>query len=547
MSQEQRTPEKLVIIGSGVAGLCAALQAAQLGIRPVLLTKGKLGDSNSEHAQGGLSAVTEASVAHGDSVSKHVADTLKAGAGHCGLEPVEHLCSSGDKLVQALETYAVEFDRNSDGSYQLGLEAAHSAHRILHINGDATGASLVKTLVRAVRQLEAENKLSIIEDALATDLLLQDGRVSGVHYLRHDAEQPLEAESVLLATGGIGQLYSATTNPHGATADGLGLAARAGAVIADAEFIQFHPTLVDPAKYPKAGMVSEAVRGEGAILVNEAGHRFMPELHPDAELAPRDVVARGIHGQIQSGHQVFLDARAVEAARGAGFLATRFPSITAKLASCTEDGSGLDMAHDLIPVVAAQHYFMGGIYTDTSGRTSVPGLYAAGECANTTVHGANRLASNSLLEAMVFARDAIVAVSSDPADARCTTEELAIRQISEPIPEAPLDLEQLQAAASNSLGVYRTGRQLEDMAHLLATSAPVAATAREQAELRNLWIAARIIAAGAMARTGSLGAHQRLDSTASTSNGPGQSVRYGWTLHPSELNNKNFLSKELNA
>ncbi|MCZ4150013.1 hypothetical protein BZG21_37075, partial [Escherichia coli] len=160
-------PEKLVIIGSGVAGLCAALQAVQLGIRPVLLTKGKLGDSNSEHAQGGLSAVTEASVAHGDSVSKHVADTLKAGAGHCGLEPVEHLCSSGDKLVQALETYAVDFDRNADGSYQLGLEAAHSAHRILHINGDATGASLVRTLARAVRQLDAANKLRIVEHALA--------------------------------------------------------------------------------------------------------------------------------------------------------------------------------------------------------------------------------------------------------------------------------------------------------------------------------------------------------------------------------------------
>ena len=547
MSQVQQEPKKLVIVGSGVAGLCAALHAVELGIQPVLLTKGKLGDSNSELAQGGLSAVTGASMAQGDSVSKHVADTLKAGAGHCGVEPVEHLCSSGEELVQALESYAVDFDRNADGSYQLGLEAAHSAHRILHINGDATGASLVQTLVRAVRQLETANKLSIFEDAVATELQLHDGKVSGVHYLRNEAEQLLLAEAILLATGGLGQLYSATTNPQGATADGLGLAARAGAVIADAEFIQFHPTLVDPARYPEAGMVSEAVRGEGAILVNDAGQRFMPGIHPDAELAPRDVVARGIHEQIQAGHQVYLDARAVEETRGTGFLAGRFPSITARLASCTAGGSGLDMAHDLIPVVVAQHYFMGGIHTDISGRTSVPGLYAAGECANTTVHGANRLASNSLLEAMIFAREAILALISDPPDARCNTDALTIQQLSEPAPEAPLDLEQLQTAASSKLGVYRTGEELEEMAQILATSAPVAATAREQAELRNLWIAARIIAAGSMARTKSLGAHHRLDSTEFTSSLSDEGVRYGWTLHPSELNNENLLSKEMNA
>ncbi|MFK0085204.1 L-aspartate oxidase [Glutamicibacter sp. NPDC090743] len=547
MSQGQQEPKKLVIVGSGVAGLCAALQAVELGIQPVLLTKGKLGDSNSELAQGGLSAVTGASMAQGDSVSKHVADTLKAGAGHCGVGPVEHLCTSGDELVQALESYAVAFDRDADGAYQLGLEAAHSAHRILHINGDATGASLVQTLVGAVRQQETAKKLSIIEDALATELQLQDGRVSGVHYLRHDEMQLLSSSAVLLATGGLGQLYSATTNPRGATADGLGLAARAGAVIADAEFVQFHPTLVDPARYPEAGMVSEAVRGEGAILVNDAGQRFMPGIHPDAELAPRDVVARGIHEQIQAGHHVYLDARAVEETRGAGFLARRFPSITAKLANCTAGGSGLDMAHDLIPVVAAQHYFMGGIYTDTSGRTSVPGLYAAGECANTTVHGANRLASNSLLEAMVFARNAVAAMAGEASDTGCDISGLVVQEISAPSPEAPLDLEQLQTAASSKLGVYRTGVQLEEMVQLLATSAPVAATAREQSELRNLWTTARIIAAGSMARTKSLGAHHRLDSTEFTSSQPDEGVRYGWTLHPSELDNENLLSKELNA
>ncbi|MGP5679117.1 L-aspartate oxidase [Glutamicibacter arilaitensis] len=547
MNREENSSPQLVIVGSGVAGLCAALQGVELGLNPIVLSKDKLGDSNSKLAQGGLSAVTAASISHGDSVAKHVADTLSAGAGHCGVGPVQYMCSASDELVQALESYAVNFDRDEAGTYQLGLEAAHSAHRILHIEGDATGALMVHALVRAVRALEAEHKLRIVEDAVVTDLELQDGKVTGVKYLHHDGEQSLPAHAVLLATGGLGQLYAASTNPQGATADGIGLAARAGAVIADAEFIQFHPTLVDPAQYPTAGMVSEAVRGEGAILVNETGQRFMAEIHPDAELAPRDVVARGIHGQIQAGHRVYLDARAVEESRGSGFLAKRFPSITARLAACAQDGTGLDMAYDLIPVVAAQHYFMGGIYTDTAGRTSVPGLYAAGECANTTVHGANRLASNSLLEAMVFARGAVTAMRGDSPAAGCEVDPLSIQQIDTPNPAAPLGLEQLQTAASAKLGVHRTANDLEEMAQLLAKGAPVAATAREQAELRNLWITARIITAGAIARTESLGAHHRVDAPKNLSGNAGAGIRYGWTLHPSELNNENLLSKEMNA
>lgn len=533
----------LAIIGSGVAGLMAAVQAAAAGAHPVLLTKDRLGDSNSELAQGGLSAVTAQSIAAGDSVAAHVADTLAAGAGHCGPDPVQFMCASAQELVDLLLENAAEFDRSASGEFQLGLEAAHSAHRILHIKGDATGAGLIDALRHAVRRLEDRGQATVLEQAMATQLLRgeiggEQGRVHGVEYLRGGSISQLQADAVLLAAGGIGMLYSATTNPAGATADGLALAARAGAVIADAEFVQFHPTLVDPQLHPEAGMVSEAVRGEGAVLVTDAGERFMPAIHPDAELAPRDVVARGIHSQLLAGRRVYLDARGIEAQRGAGFLARRFPSITAALAAC-----GLDMAADVIPVVPAQHYFMGGVYTDSRGRTTVPGLYAAGECANTTVHGANRLASNSLLEAMVFARSAVAAMLDDRPGASADAGALVLDDIRSVQQQAPLDLASLRKAASAAIGVYRSAAELEAFAVQLAHSAPVAESRRGQAELENLWIAARIITQAALARTASLGAHHRLDSTGA----PAPGVRRGWLLPASERTAAKILSKELNA
>ncbi|WP_313814712.1 FAD-binding protein [Glutamicibacter sp.] len=526
----------LAIIGSGVAGLMAAVQAAAAGAHPVLLTKDGLGDSNSELAQGGLSAVTSQSIAAGDSVAAHVADTLTAGAGHCGRAPVQFMCAGAQDLVDLLVEHAAGFDLADDGGFQLGLEAAHSAHRILHINGDATGAGLVHALRASVRSLAERGELSIVERALATDLELDEfGRVSAVNYLLAGNAERLGADAVLLATGGIGQIFSATTNPAGATADGLGLAARAGAVIADAEFVQFHPTLVDPVRYPSAGMVSEAVRGEGAVLVTEDGERFMRRVHPDAELAPRDVVARGIHQQLLAGRTVYLDARAVDAERGSGFLARRFPSITAALA-----GSGLDLVADLIPVVPAQHYFMGGIFTDDRGRTSVPGLYAAGECANTTVHGANRLASNSLLEAMVFARSAVDAALSDDVQTRAQIGGLRLAQLPPADAQAPLDLAGLQHSASAAIGVYRTGAALQEFAELLSRSAPMASTRRAQQELGNLWTAARFITQAALHRSASLGAHHRLDSEGI----PAPGVRFGWTLPEREQLQPTILSKE---
>ena len=524
--------KRLIIIGSGVAGLTAALQAAAAGAHPVLLTKDRLGDSNSELAQGGLSAVTAQSIAAGDSVAAHVADTLAAGAGHCGPQAVRYMCASAADLVEQLEAHAVGFDRTEGGGYQLGLEAAHSAHRILHIHGDATGAGLVAALSAAVRRARDARKLTVREHALAASLLLDErGAVAGVQVLQDGRAHRLAADAVLLATGGLGRLYAATTNPAAATADGIGLAARAGAVIADAEFVQFHPTLVDPARYPAAGMVSEAVRGEGAVLVTDAGERFMPAEHPEAELAPRDVVARGIHRQLLAGRTVYLDARGIEAERGAGFLARRFPSITARLAAC-----GLDLAADLVPVVPAQHYAMGGIAADASARTTVPGLYAAGECANTTVHGANRLASNSLLEAMVFARTAVDAMLADDPGACAQLDVNDVAQLPTALSaldaaEAPLDLETLQREASEAIGVYRTGKQLERFAGLLAACAPVSESPREQLELENLWLAARFTTAGALARTGSLGAHHRLDAAPGK---PQPGHRYGWRLSAAE-------------
>lgn len=540
MSRPANTPRTLAIVGSGVAGLCAALEAVRLGLRVSLLTKGSLGDGNSSCAQGGLSAVTTQGEATGDSVASHVTDTLRAGAWHGTQEAVQELCGSANDLVNILEEHSVQFDKDAAGNYQLGLEAAHSAHRILHAGGDATGAGLVAALASAVRAAKDAGQLDLIENAFVVDIEVTEAETRSVNYLQDDAIDQLHVDAVLLATGGLGSLYAASTNPHGATADGIGLAARAGAVISDMEFIQFHPTLVDPQLYPEAGMISEAVRGEGAVLINELGERFMIDIDELAELAPRDVVARAIHAQYQAGHQVFIDARAVETAKGAGFLARRFPSITARLKACS-----LDMALAPIPVVAAQHYAMGGIHTDTQGRTSVPGMYAAGECANTTVHGANRLASNSLLEAMVFARKAVHAAATDEPGSACDLNGLVVGELPETQTQDPMELIQLKKLASEHLGVYRTGVGLQQLMTVLDSSAPVAPEPRAQSELNNLYTCARLIAYAAQQRTQSLGAHHRLD--ANDQEATANNIRYGWVLSGVQSIDHQLKTKEVNA
>ncbi len=408
-------PQRLVVVGSGIAGLYSALLAAEAGAEVVLLTKGALADSNTYYAQGGISAVLD-DPAPGDTVAAHIADTLKAGAGHCNEEAVRVLCTEARLDIAGLGRFGVRFDLDVDGDPALGLEAAHSAPRILHAGGDATGAGVAAALIRTVLDFQAAGKIQVIGHAQVTSLSLggeRGGRVVGANFLHDGRHLGVHGDSVLLATGGAGQLFAQTTNPSVATADGLALAWRVGAAVADLEFFQFHPTcMVLPKEAREAEgnndplLISEAVRGEGAILVDATGHRFMPDYHPDAELAPRDVVSRTIALHLAklgdpNGH-VFLDATVIEEQRGRGFLAKRFPTLSERTRQ-----AGVDWTTELVPVAPAAHYWMGGVVTDLHGRTSVPGLLAAGEVACTGVQGANRLASNSLLEGLVFGRRAV--------------------------------------------------------------------------------------------------------------------------------------------
>ncbi|MET3141973.1 UNVERIFIED_ORG: L-aspartate oxidase [Arthrobacter sp. UYEF2] len=408
-------PRRLIVVGSGIAGLYSALLAADAGVEVVLLTKGALADSNTYYAQGGISAVLD-EPAPGDTVAAHIADTLKAGAGHCDEEAVRVLCTEARLDIAGLERFGVRFDMDDDGDPSLGLEAAHSAPRILHTGGDATGAGVARALIKTVLDAQAAGRIQVIGHAQVTSLSQSEGRVDGVNFLHDGRELAIRGDAVLLATGGAGRLFAQTTNPAVATADGLALAWRAGAAVADLEFFQFHPTcMVLPADALEAAgngaeplLISEAVRGEGAILLDAHGERFMPAYHPDAELAPRDVVSRSIALHLATlgdpnGH-VFLDAMVVEALHGMGYLEKRFPTISTRTRQ-----AGVDWTRELVPVAPAAHYWMGGVVTDLYGRTSVPGLLAAGEVACTGVQGANRLASNSLLEGLVFGRRAVAA------------------------------------------------------------------------------------------------------------------------------------------
>lgn len=405
---------RLIVVGSGIAGLYGALLAADAGADVVLLTKGALADSNTYYAQGGISAVLD-EPAPGDTVAAHIADTLQAGAGHCNPEAVRVLCTEARRDIAGLGRFGVRFDLDDDGDPALGLEAAHSAPRILHAGGDATGAGIANALICAVLAAQASGRIRLLGHARATALLQSGRRVTGVEFLHDGQLKTIQADAVLLATGGAGQLFAQTTNPSVATADGLALAWRAGAAVADLEFFQFHPTcMVRTAEVAEAEanrdplLISEAVRGEGAFLVDAQGRRFMREYHADAELAPRDVVSRSVALHLAAlgdpnGH-VYLDARVIEAAKGPGFLEKRFPTITRRTRE-----AGIDWTREPVPVAPAAHYWMGGVSTDLHGRTTVPGLFAAGEAACTGVQGANRLASNSLLEGLVFGRRAVEA------------------------------------------------------------------------------------------------------------------------------------------
>ncbi len=493
--------KSVIVVGSGIAGLIAALELSR-GFAVTLVTKARLADSNTRWAQGGIAAVMFAD----DSVEEHIADTLRAGAGLCQRGPVEILCAEGPARIRDLMRLGVGFDEH-EGELARGLEAAHSHARVLHAGGDATGLSIELALVKAVRAADVR----VLEHTFAVDLVMREGRVAGMDVLRPDGgRERLMADAVVLASGGAGQLYRHTTNPAVATGDGVAMALRAGAQLADVEFYQFHPTALateaTPKTLPGTFLISEAVRGDGAVLLDAQGRRFMQSLHADAELAPRDVVARGIAMQMaaQGGRPVMLDATRM----GAEFLKTRFPTIDR---ACRE--RGLDWAVDPIPVTPAAHYWMGGVRTDVWGRTSVPGLFAVGEVASTGVHGANRLASNSLLESLVFAWRCAELLLEQGVDAawpevavEATTLELEVARTA-----AKVDRRKLQQLMWSAAGIERTGEGLS--AAQAQLSAWRGAEEGDVAELEtaNLLELARVVVASALARRESRGAHFRED------------------------------------
>src|SRR5580698_4587048 len=376
-----------LVIGAGIAGLSAAIRLADAG-SVLVVTKEELAESNTAYAQGGIAVA----MGGDEDVALHLEDTLAAGDGLVNREAAAMLVEQGPQRVEELLQWGTAFDREN-GELMLTREGAHSRSRILHANGDATGREIAVSLLRHVRGI---SKIELMEWTTSVDLIVEGGRVVGASLL--DGEGGLrvvQARAVLLASGGAGQVYSDTTNPPVATGDGIAMAYRAGAEVSDMEFYQFHPTAFSWPGAPRF-LLSEALRGEGAYLVNAKGERFMERYHPLLELAPRDVVARAITGEGMDG-PVYLDMRHLAAGSGAKDLQARFPGISRFLA-----GYRLVLGRDLIPVRPAAHYLMGGVRADVHGRTSLPGLYAAGEAACTGVHGANRLASNSLLEGLVF-------------------------------------------------------------------------------------------------------------------------------------------------
>ncbi len=472
-----------VIVGSGIAGLMAALTLAP---QPVLLvTRGALGgETSSAWAQGGIAA----SLGPDDRAALHVADTLAAGDGLCDEDMAVGIIAAAPTVIDALERAGVRFDRDTRGNYVFGLEAAHSRRRILHAEGDGSGAAIVSALAKAVRRTPS---ITVLEGTEVRRLLTEDGVIAGLACAGPSGSFFLSASRVVLATGGLGGLYDATTNPSGNFGQGIMLAARAGAILADMEFVQFHPTALSSPRRPLA-LVSEAVRGEGALLVNENGERFMAAV-PGAELASRDIVARAIDREILRGGSVFLDARQ---ALGSGF-SDRFPSIDLL---CRE--AGIDPARELVPVRPAVHYHMGGVATDGRGRSSVPGLWVAGETACTGLHGANRLASNSLLEAATMGMRAAQDIVGRPAPSARPSAAVSPDTTADFL---PADLTPVRPVVSRHLGIVR------DAAGLAAAVRDLLPLAERNGPASDPAVVALAIAVFAALRMESRGAHFRDD------------------------------------
>ncbi|CAN5685958.1 L-aspartate oxidase [soil metagenome] len=501
-----------VVIGAGVAGLTFALRLPQTW-RIALLTKGTLGESNTRYAQGGISAA----IGPDDSPVLHEEDTLEAGANLCDPESVAALVNGAPEAVRWLLEIGAKFDRDAtSGEIELGKEAAHSRNRVLHAGGDATGAEVERAMVDAVK---SRPYVDIYPHVFAIDLAVEDGICTGLYCEVPGRSEIVRFRSqiVVLAAGGAGQLWAISSNPSGATADGLAMALRAGVSVADLEFVQFHPTVL-AVPGTEAFLVTEAVRGDGAYLLDSDNRRFMLEIHPLAELAPRDVVARAIQTSMAASEtaQVYLDLRHLDN----DTVHRRFPTISRELRA-----RGLDLANDLVPVAPAAHYFIGGIASATNGSTSLPGLLALGEAACSGVHGANRLASNSLLEGLVFGFEAanVVAATCKPVHQSSNGQPLKPRFGTEqgppllysPLTETAQLVRKLQEVMSQNVAVVRDSAGLEHALQVVQeienALASIDSPGRHVWESRNLAIAARAVIASAIARQESRGAHFRSD------------------------------------
>jgi L-aspartate oxidase len=490
------------VVGSGVAGLCVALHARAAGLTVAVVTKVRVDDGSTRWAQGGIAAVLDPA----DTPEAHARDTEVAGVGLCEPDAVQALVTEGPARLRQLVSWGAAFDRDPDGRLLLTREGGHSADRIVHAGGDATGAEVQRALVSAIH---ADPDITLVEHAMVLDLLTDaEGRAAGVtlHVLGEGTEDgvgAVRARAVVLATGGMGQVYAATTNPSVSTGDGVALGLRAGAVATDLEFVQFHPTALylGPGARGQQPLVSEALRGEGAILRDDTGTAFMAGVHPLADLAPRDVVAKAItRVQLRDGvPHVWLDAR------GIGGVADRFPTIVARCRA-----AGIDPVTDLIPVTPAAHYASGGLVTDLSGRTTVPGLYACGEAACTGVHGANRLASNSLLEGLVFAARIGESLARElPPPAPAVPPEPSSSGLLD-----PAERDVLTTAMSTGVGALRSGAGLAAAGDRLAGLAAGLGDARpapDSWEATDLLTVASALTAAATAREETRGCHWRED------------------------------------
>ncbi len=488
----------IIIVGAGLAGLFTALKLAPHPVTIISATPLGIGTASS-WAQGGIAAA----VGESDTAEAHAEDTIRAGAGLVEPKMAESVAREAPDRIEDLLAFGVPFDRNLEGLLELSREAAHSKRRVVRVKGDMAGASIMNALVNAVSR---QPSIKILDQYEARNLITQDSRVIGIRMAytqKTDASElyDIGAGAVILAAGGIGQLYEVTTNPGLSRGDALAMAARAGAIMADSEFVQFHPTAINIGKDP-APLATEALRGDGATLVNGAGGHFMKQVHDDAELAPRDIVARAVHREITNGRGAFLDCRT---AIGREF-PEKFPGV---YKICRE--AGLDPIHDLIPIAPAAHYHMGGILTDAIGRTSLDGLWACGEAASTGLHGANRLASNSLLEAVVFAARIAQDLQGRYLGTRhCNPDKSTAPRLKK---QAAGDVEEeivktLRQTMSRHVGVVRNEEGLTAAIDILENieHGPLITP-----KIENMLCAAKLIATAALEREESRGGHFRSD------------------------------------